>query len=103
MVPLEISGIILGSPYLYDKKAVFHCYEHKYHLLKDGVKYIVRDHRKKLSISLVNAGQMKRLVNASQNLILLTIKQRDVLNHIFHKDAYICNELFQNDNMFPLE
>lgn len=74
MVPLENSGIILGSPYLYDRKVVFHHYEHKYHFLKDAVKYIVRAHRKKLNISLVNAGQMKRLVNASHNLTLLMIK-----------------------------
>ena len=88
---------------MYDKKAMFHHYEHKYHLLKDGVKYIVRAHRKKLNISLVDVGQMKRPVNASQNLRLLIIKQRDVLNHTFHKDAYICNELFQNDNRLPLK
>lgn len=103
VVPLDIFGIILGSPYLYDRKAVFHRYERKYNFLKDGVKYIVRAHRKKLNISLVNAGQMKRLVNASRNLTLSMIKQRDVLNHTFHKDAYIFNELFQNDNRFPLK
>lgn len=42
-------------------------------------------------------------MNASQNLTLLMIKQRDVLNHTFHKDTYICNELFHNDNKFPLK
>jgi len=81
---------------------MFHRYENKFNFLKDWVKY-VRVHRKKLNISLVNVGQMKRLVNASQNLTLLMIKQRYVLNHTLHKDAYICSELFQNDIMLPLK
>ena len=37
VVPLNISGIILGSPYLYDRKVVFYHHENKYHFLKDGV------------------------------------------------------------------
>ena len=68
VVPLEISGIILGSPYLYDRKAVFYRHEKKYHFLKDCVECILRDHQKNLNISLVNAGKMKRLVNASKIL-----------------------------------
>ena len=35
------------------------------------------DHRKKMNISLVNAGKMKRLVNASKNFVLLMIKKKD--------------------------
>ena len=41
VVPLEICGIVLGSPYLYDQKAVFYREQNKYHLFKDGVEYIV--------------------------------------------------------------
>ena len=65
VIPLDFSGIILGSPYLYDRKAVFYRRENKYLFLKNGLEYIVRSRHKKLNISLVNAGQMKRLVNAS--------------------------------------
>ena len=68
VVPLDISRIILGSPYLYDRKAIFYCHDNKYIFLKNGVEYIVRAHHKKLNISLVNAGKMKRLVNASKYL-----------------------------------
>ena len=68
VIPLDISEIILGMPYLYDRKAVFYLHEKKYHWLKDGVEYIVRAHHKKLNTSLVNAGKMKKLVNASQKL-----------------------------------
>ena len=74
VVLLDITTMVLGNPYLYDKKAIFHRHEKKYHLFKDGKEYIVRVHCKKLDTSLVNAGKMKRLVNASQNKTFMVIK-----------------------------
>ena len=68
VVPLDITGVVLGSPYVYEKKAIFHCHEKKYHLFKDGKEFIVRAHQKKLESSLVNAGLLKRLVNGIQRL-----------------------------------
>eukprot|EP00253_Pinus_taeda_P030335 PITA_30335 len=53
VVPLDISGILLGNLYLYDMKDIFHRFENKYHLFK---KNIVRAHRKNLSLSLATAG-----------------------------------------------
>jgi hypothetical protein len=46
-------------------------------LFKNGFEYIVRAHTKKMNLSLTNAGKMKRLVNASKNLVLLMIKPKD--------------------------
>eukprot|EP00253_Pinus_taeda_P025508 PITA_25508 len=43
MVPLDICGIVLGSPYLYDRKAIFYRAENKYLLVKYGIKYIKPD------------------------------------------------------------
>ena len=105
VVPLEISGIVLGSPYLYDRKAVFHHHENKYHFFKEGIEYIISSHKNKTSLSLIHAREMKRIVNARQNLTLLMIKHRDVLNQNFQKYAsnekvdftkvsYACNEIF---------
>ena len=56
VVPLEISGIVLGSTYLYDRKAVFHHHENKYHLFKGAIEYMVRAHKKKTSLSRIHAG-----------------------------------------------
>ena len=53
VVPLDICDIVLGSPYLFDRKAIFYHEENKYHLFKDGIEYIVRSHRIKTNISLV--------------------------------------------------
>jgi hypothetical protein len=34
VLPLDICGIVLGSPYIYDKKDIFYKEENKYHLTK---------------------------------------------------------------------
>jgi hypothetical protein len=34
VVSLDICGIVLGSPYLYDRKEIFFHHENKYHLTK---------------------------------------------------------------------
>ena len=56
VVPLDIIGIALGIPYLYDMKEIFHRHEKKYHLFKYGKEFIVRSHLKKTKIAMVNAG-----------------------------------------------
>jgi len=63
IVPLDICGIVLGSPYLYDRKAIFYRTENKYRLTKDGIEYIVRAHQLKNNYTLINSVQMKRIVN----------------------------------------
>ena len=41
----------------------------------------MRAHHKKMNISLLNAGQMKRLVNASKNFVLLMIKKKNDMDY----------------------
>ena len=97
VIPIDICGIVLVSPYLYDRRAIFHHHENKYHLFKNGVEYIVRAHNKKLNLSLVNVGQMKRLVNASKNFVLLMIKPKEnVGNETFQGcDAKLKSDLYE--------
>jgi hypothetical protein len=54
VVPLDICRIVLGSPYLYDRKAIFYKEENKYCFKKDGIEYIVRSHHMKTERSLAN-------------------------------------------------
>ena len=35
--PLDICGIVLGSPYLYDQKNIFYREDNMYHLTKYGI------------------------------------------------------------------
>jgi hypothetical protein len=94
VIPLDICGIVLGSPYLYDRRAIFHCHEKKYHFFKNRVEYIVRAHTKKLNLSLVNDGQMKRLGNASKNFVLLMIKPKD---NVEKEDFQGCDSKLKSD------
>jgi hypothetical protein len=53
---LDICGIVLGSPYLYDRKSVFVSHEDKYCLTKGGMEYIVRAHNMRVNTTLVSVG-----------------------------------------------
>lgn len=70
--------MVLGSPYLYDRKAVFFFHENKYHITKDGVEYIVRAHQNKINANLISAGQMKRLVNYNKTCMLMVVREKEV-------------------------
>jgi hypothetical protein len=78
VVSLDICGIVLGSPYLYDRKSIFFHRENKYHLTKGGLEYIVRAHNMKVNITLVSAGQMKRLINTNKRYVLMVLREKDV-------------------------
>ena len=63
IVPLNICGMVLGSPYLYDRKIVFYREHNKYHLFKNGIEFIMRAHRMKTNLKVVTTGHM--LANVS--------------------------------------
>jgi hypothetical protein len=65
VVPLDICGMVLGSPYLYDRKTIFYREQNKYHIFKDGIEFIVRAHQMKTNLTVVTTGHVKMLVNAS--------------------------------------
>jgi hypothetical protein len=78
VVPLDICGIVLGSPYIYDRKAVLFRHEKKYYLTKGGVQFIVRAHSMRVNTTLVSAGQMKRLTTTNKRYVLMVIKEKYV-------------------------
>jgi hypothetical protein len=100
VIALDICGIVLGSPYLYYRRAIFHRHDNKYHLFKNGVEYIVRAHTKKMNLSLTNAGRMKRLVNVSKKIVLLMIKPKENDEEEVLKgcDAKLQSDLYEVDN-----
>jgi hypothetical protein len=65
VVSLDICGMVLGSPYLYDRKAIFYREQNKYHLFKDGIEFIVRAHQMKTNLTIVTTWHVKMLVNSS--------------------------------------
>jgi hypothetical protein len=77
VVPLYISSILLGSPYIYDRMVIFFQKENKYHLTKYGVEYIVKAYCMEANPSLINAGQMKRVIHTCNNLLLTIVKNKE--------------------------
>ena len=49
----------------------------KKYFFKDGVEYIVRAHKIRTNLAIFSAGQMKRLVNASKNFVLMMVKVKN--------------------------
>ena len=71
VIPLEKCGVVLSSPYLYDRDAIFHRKGNKYHLVNDGIEYKINT-----SLDLINVSQMKRLINSSKKYVLVFVKEQ---------------------------
>ena len=76
MAPVDICGVFLGSSYLYDHGALFYRREHKYHLKKDGVKFIITAHKSKTHLNLVVANQMKQLISSNNRFVPMCVKEQ---------------------------
>jgi len=63
---LDICGIVLGSPYLYDRKAIFYRAKNKYQLTELKNNY-----------SLINSRQMKRIVNSCKQFLLMVVEEKN--------------------------
>jgi hypothetical protein len=101
VVPLDICGIVLGSPYLYDTKSIFYREHNMYHIFKDGIEFIVRAHHMKTNLSIVSTGQMKTLVNASKNLSLMSVKEECDSNYdkMFQDSQEVHNEMMLHESV----
>ncbi|OMO52468.1 Retrotransposon gag protein [Corchorus olitorius] len=75
VVPLDICQVIFGSPYLWDRDAVFYRRENVWKLVKDGVSYRICPAKDSKKLSLVSAQQAKHLVNTSKRYLLLIVRE----------------------------
>ena len=102
VVPLDICGVVLGSPYLYDRNAIFHRKDNTCHLFKDRIEYIVKSHKMKTNLTLVNIGKMKRLINSSKRFVLMVVKEHDKdISYAFRGcDPTLKNGLVEKVNSF---
>jgi hypothetical protein len=60
VVPLNECGMVLGSPYLYDKKEIIHMQHNQYHLIKEPNEYVVHAHHLKENQSLQTMEQLRK-------------------------------------------
>jgi hypothetical protein len=88
VVPLNKCGMVLGIPYLYDRKAVFYREHNQYHLTKEGNEYVVHVHHLKANQSLQTMQQLRKAFYASmiqmdlerlKNQISQMLKKNDMI------------------------
>jgi hypothetical protein len=75
VVPLDICGVILGSPYLYVRDAIFRRRENQYGLVKDGKYYAINSQQDKAKLSLINAHQERRIMGSTKKFVLLFLRE----------------------------
>jgi hypothetical protein len=72
VVPLNECGMVLGSPYLYDRKAIFYREKNQYHLTKAGKEYVVHVHHLKANKSPQTMEQLRKAAHASNTPIIVS-------------------------------
>ena len=78
---------------MYDRKSIFYRVENKYQLVKDGIEYIVRAHKLKNNYTLINSGQMKRIVNSCKKFLLMVVKEKKHDKTMYLKAVLLNNKL----------
>jgi len=74
VVPLDVCGVVFGSPYMYMCDAIF-MRVNQYCLIKDGKSFIINAHKGKSKISLVSVNQAKKLINSSKKYVLFFLRE----------------------------
>jgi hypothetical protein len=72
VVPLSECEMVLGSPYLYDRKAIFYRTKNQYQLTKADKDYVVHAHHVKENKTLQTMEQLKKAVEASNKPIIVS-------------------------------
>jgi hypothetical protein len=64
--------MVLGSPYLYDRKAIFYRTKNQYQFTKAGQDYVVHAHRVKANKTLQIMDQLKKVVQERKKPIIVS-------------------------------
>ena len=72
VVSLRECGMVLGSPYLYDRKAIFYRTKNQYQFTKAGHDYVVHTHHVKENKTLQTMEQLKKAVQARNKPIIVS-------------------------------
>jgi hypothetical protein len=80
VVPLNEFGMVLGSPYLYDRKTIFYKEHNQYHLTKEGNEYVVHAHHLKTNQSLQTMEQLRKTTYV-RNTPIIVLNQAIDLKH----------------------
>ena len=70
--------MVLGSPYLYDRKTIFYKEHNQYHLNKEGNEYVVHAHHLKENQSLQTMEELRKEAHARNTPIIVPNQEIDL-------------------------
>jgi len=76
VVPLDICGVILGYPFMWDRDSIYYKRLNKLRLVKDENLFHVSAYKSSKKLPLVIDGHVKNLVNASKIFVLIMVKTK---------------------------
>ena len=94
VVSLRECGMILGSPYLFDHKAIFYRTKNQYQFTKAGHDYVVHAHRFKANKTLQTREQLTNAVQACNKPIIVSNEVIDL-----KQEQYMIVEWKKNLNL----
>jgi hypothetical protein len=111
VVPLSECGMVLGSPYVYDRKAIFYREKNQYHLIKTCQEYVVHAHHVKVNKTLQNMEQLRKAAQARNSPIIVSnqivdLKQEDgmivewKINHSLLQDKLMLCKYYKHISSF---
>lgn len=74
VIPLDLYGVVFGSPYMYVRDVIFIRKANQYLLVKDGNSYIISSYLGDSNISLVRTNESQKFINASGKFALLMLR-----------------------------
>jgi hypothetical protein len=113
VVSLNECGMVLGSPYLYDRKTIFYREQNQYHLTKEGNEYVVHAHHLKEDQSLQTIEQLRKAAYASNTPIIVPNQVIDLkhepemvvewkFNHTLLQDKLMSCKYFKHISPFAV-
>ena len=105
--------MVLGSPYLYDRKEIFYRTKNQYQFTKAGQDYVVHAHHVKANKTLQTMEQLKKAVQASNKPIIVSNEVIDLkqeqdmvvewkINHKLLQDKLMSCRYFKYINSFAV-
>jgi hypothetical protein len=113
VVSLRECGVVLGSPYLYDRKAIFYRTKNQYQFTKAGQDYVVYAHHVKENKTLQTMEQLNKAVQASNKPIIVSNEVIDLkqeqdmvvewkINHKLLQDKLMSCKYFKYISSFAI-
>jgi hypothetical protein len=112
-VPLNECGMVLGSPYLYDRKEIFYRENNQYRLTKEDQEYVVHAHHLKENKTLQTMEQIRKASQASKTPIMVSNQVIDLkkeqemivewkINHTFLQDKLMSCKCYKHISSFTV-